>query len=84
MSILKIFAIFGLIGDWYKRAMADGVVTIKEGAELLVSLGGVIGLEIAPEVMALVTETATDVLDAVDDAVDTVRDAVEVIEHDSN
>jgi len=79
MSFLKIFAIFSLIGDWYKRAMADGEVTLKEGVELIISLGGLIGLTIAPEVMAVVAETATDVLDAVEDSIETVRDAVDEV-----
>lgn len=77
MMIMKIFAIFGLINDWYKKAMADGVVTLPELIDLGIQLGGLIGLTIAPEVMALVTETATDVLDAVDDAVETVKEVVD-------
>jgi len=79
MSFLKIFAIFSLIGDWYKRAMADGEVTLKEGVELIISLGSVIGLSIAPDVMAVVADTATDVLDAVEDSIETVRDAIDVV-----
>ena len=58
MSFLKIFTIFGIIGDWYKRAMADGQVTLAEGAQLLIELADVIGLTVAPEVTALVAEVA--------------------------
>lgn len=77
MSFLKIFAIFGIIGDWYKKAMEDGVVSLKELIELGILLGGVIGLVIAPDVLALVQDVATDTLDAVDDAVETVREVID-------
>ena len=83
MGFLKIFAIFSIVGDWYKKAMADDVVTLAEGAELLIKLADVIGLKIDPEVVALVTDVTTDVLDAVEDAVEQVKDVVDVLEHDT-
>lgn len=77
MSIMKIFTIFGIVGKWYDKAMADGEVTLAEGVELIISLAGVIGLNVAPDVTALVKSTASDVIDAVDDAVDTLKDEID-------
>ena len=83
MSFLKIFTIFALIGDWYKKAMADGVVTIAEGAQLLIELAGVIGLTVAPEVTALVAEVAKDNLEG-QEAVVAEGPEVEVIDETAN
>jgi len=80
MGFLKIFAVFGIVGDWYKKAMADGVVSLKELIQLGILLGGVIGLVIAPDVLKLVEEVAEDTLDAIDGAVDTVREVIDDIE----
>jgi len=80
MSFLKIFSVFGIIGDWYKKAMEDGVVSLKELVQLGVLLGGVIGLNIAPDVLALVQDVAEDTLDAVDDAVEAVREVLDEVE----
>jgi len=83
MGFLKIFAVFGIVGDWYKKAMADGVVSLKELIQLGILLGGVIGLVIAPDVLKLVEEVAEDTLDAIDGAVDTVREVIDDIEEEA-
>jgi len=72
-----------IVGDWYKKAMADGVVSLKELIQLGILLGGVIGLVIAPDVLKLVEEVAEDTLDAIDGAVDTVREVIDDIEEEA-
>ena len=44
VSVIRIFAIFGTVSTWVDKALADGVVTAQEAAELGISLAHQLGL----------------------------------------
>lgn len=43
-SFWSIFRIFGVVSAWSEKALADGIITISEAAELAQDLGEILGI----------------------------------------
>ena len=64
ITIFKIFAIFGVVSMWAKKAFADGKISVKEGIELVVELAGVLGIPLEWDVPEVVLEATADIQEA--------------------
>ena len=83
LSIFKIFAIFGVVSMWAKKAFADGKISIREGIELVAELATVLGIPLEWDVPQGVLE-ATEEIRVAHDALS--RDSPEgdiTVEHDA-
>ena len=50
ISLLKTFAIFGIVSAWAEKALSDGKVTLLEATRLVTDLADVIGIPAEIEV----------------------------------
>lgn len=57
LSIFKVFSIFGTVSAWSEKALDDGVVTVREAADLGITLAEQLGLPTEIKVVSHVKET---------------------------
>lgn len=66
LSIFKIFAIFGVVSMWAKKAFADGKISVQEGIELVAELADVLGIPLEWDVPEGVLEATAEIREAHD------------------
>ena len=66
ITVFKIFAIFGVVSMWAKKAFADGKISVAEGIELVVELAEVLGIPLEWDVPEGVLEATKEIREAHD------------------
>ena len=83
LSIFKVFAIFGIVSAWAKKAFADGKVSIREGIELVVELTELLGIPLEWDVPEAVLEATKDIREAHDALSRDGPEPEDTVEHDA-
>ena len=83
ISILKVFAIFGVVSAWVKKAFADGKISVQEGIELVVELAEAIGIPLEWDIPEGVRKVKEDIEKAHGDLTEQAVEADNTVEHDA-
>jgi len=81
ITVFKIFAIFGVVSMWAKKAFADGKISVAEGIELVVELAEVLGIPLEWDVPEGVLEATKEIREAHDALGRDSPDAEDAIVH---
>lgn len=83
LSIFMVFAIFGVVSTWAKKAFEDGKISVQEGIELVVELADVLGIPLEWDVPEGVLEATKDIREAHDALERAPPEVDNTVEHDA-